>query len=248
MFEQSILGKGRSERPLSFVASISAELVVVSVLILIPLAYNDHLPDFHWRNVTVGAPLKSIEPRPAPAPALRRASNSFSYPRVFSEPRNYRFSDSSGPIFSPEAGDAPSIETGFESASPRSSAIVDIPQSVIAALPPAVHEPAPAPRAGPLRVSAGVQMAKIVKKIMPEYPALAKSARVSGVVHLVGIIARGWDHPEFAAGERSSALGAGCAGSGPAMGLPANLAQRRAGRSDCTDRGELHFGCSVSKL
>jgi protein TonB len=33
-------------------------------------------------------------------------------------------------------------------------------------------------------------MAKLVKKVVPPYPPLAKSARVSGVVHLIGIIAR----------------------------------------------------------
>ncbi len=43
---------------------------------------------------------------------------------------------------------------------------------------------------GPLRVSQGVQMAKLVRRITPEYPPLAKTARVSGVVHLIGIIAK----------------------------------------------------------
>jgi len=41
-----------------------------------------------------------------------------------------------------------------------------------------------------MRVSAGVQMAKLVKKVIPEYPPLARSTRTSGVVHLIGIIAR----------------------------------------------------------
>jgi protein TonB len=33
-------------------------------------------------------------------------------------------------------------------------------------------------------------MAKLVKKVIPIYPPLAKSARVSGVVHLLGVIAK----------------------------------------------------------
>ena len=36
----------------------------------------------------------------------------------------------------------------------------------------------------------GVQTAKLVKKIIPEYPPLAKTARISGVVHLLGVIAK----------------------------------------------------------
>ncbi len=33
-------------------------------------------------------------------------------------------------------------------------------------------------------------MAKLIRKVIPEYPPLARSARISGVVHLVGIIAK----------------------------------------------------------
>jgi periplasmic protein TonB len=33
-------------------------------------------------------------------------------------------------------------------------------------------------------------MAKLVKRVIPAYPPLARSARISGVVHLIGIIAR----------------------------------------------------------
>ena len=33
-------------------------------------------------------------------------------------------------------------------------------------------------------------MAKVIRKVVPEYPALARSARISGVVHLVGIIGK----------------------------------------------------------
>jgi TonB family protein len=42
----------------------------------------------------------------------------------------------------------------------------------------------------PMRVSGGVQMAKLIRKVMPVYPPLAKSARISGVVHLIGTIAK----------------------------------------------------------
>ncbi len=33
-------------------------------------------------------------------------------------------------------------------------------------------------------------MAKLMKKVIPEYPSLAKTARLSGVVHLLGVIAK----------------------------------------------------------
>jgi protein TonB len=62
------------------------------------------------------------------------------------------------------------------------------------ALPAITRPPHPpvvtAALSGPIPVSQGVQMAKLVRKVIPEYPALAKTARVSGVVHLLGIIAK----------------------------------------------------------
>jgi protein TonB len=39
-------------------------------------------------------------------------------------------------------------------------------------------------------VSSGVQAAKLVKQVIPEYPQLAVRMRASGVVHLLGIIGR----------------------------------------------------------
>ena len=47
----------------------------------------------------------------------------------------------------------------------------------------------PKPRE-PIRVASDLQLTKLVRKVMPEYPALAKTARVSGVVRLVGVIAK----------------------------------------------------------
>ncbi len=41
-----------------------------------------------------------------------------------------------------------------------------------------------------MRVSGGVQMAKLIRKVIPIYPPLAKQLRVSGVVHLIGTIGK----------------------------------------------------------
>lgn len=41
-----------------------------------------------------------------------------------------------------------------------------------------------------IRVSSGVQEARLVSRVIPVYPQLAKAARISGVVKLIGIIAR----------------------------------------------------------
>jgi hypothetical protein len=59
VFEQMILSDHHLSKSCSFFASLSVELVVVSLAILIPLARTDHLPGFRWKSVSVGAPSKS---------------------------------------------------------------------------------------------------------------------------------------------------------------------------------------------
>ena len=44
--------------------------------------------------------------------------------------------------------------------------------------------------AQPIRVPSEIQAAKILKKVVPEYPPLARQARISGTVKLMGIIAK----------------------------------------------------------
>jgi len=189
VFEQSVLGEQKSKRPLSFIASISAELVVVSALVLIPLVYNDHLPDFHWKRIGVGAPVKPLEPRPEP-PVVRRASSGVVFHRAFVDPF-YLPRPHSSAAFVVEPSDSPMIGVSAEDVAPPPGSIIDVLATPTVAPPPIIRDsPKTTPPSGPIRVSAGVQMAKIVKRVMPEYPPLAKSARVSGVVHLIGIIAR----------------------------------------------------------
>ena len=53
----------------------------------------------------------------------------------------------------------------------------------------------PAAPSAPIRVGGTVQMAKLIRMVRPEYPLLAKTARISGVVHLIGIIAKDGTHP-----------------------------------------------------
>ena len=53
----------------------------------------------------------------------------------------------------------------------------------------AAVEPKPAPP-GSIRVGGNVQQAKLTSQVTPVYPALAKQARISGVVHLNALIAK----------------------------------------------------------
>lgn len=63
--------------------------------------------------------------------------------------------------------------------------VIDVP-------PPPQPHPAPAVKTPekPRLVGGDVQAAKLLKKVMPVYPALAKQARISGTVHLMGVVAK----------------------------------------------------------
>ncbi len=190
MFEQSILVNHGSNKPLSFFASLSAELVAVSLMILIPLAYTDRLPEFHWKSVTVAPPVRPIQPVVPATPASGRftQTNFVRYSRIFN-PVTAK-SDAAAASTAPLTIDLP----GFPQPGDQVGGVnilgdlVGKPVTVRQYTPPEVAKPTPA--SGPIRVSEGVQMAKLINRVMPVYPPLAKSARISGVVHLIGIISK----------------------------------------------------------
>ncbi len=64
-------------------------------------------------------------------------------------------------------------------------------QAVLPALEPAAIKPDVKPIVeAPVRVGGDVQSAKVVKRVLPVYPQTALQVRVSGTVHLLGIIAK----------------------------------------------------------
>ena len=189
VFEQSILIPNRPGKSWSFFASASAELVAISLAILIPLARTNHLPDFHWKSISVSAPAKPIEPPPVVLTSSAVRSGSIFPRRVFvlapTQPAQSNRLDNAGSFLVEPLG-----PVGLEGSPPSGGIEIEVLTTIpTLARPPHVSVPEVAP-SGPIRVGGGVQMAKLVKKVIPEYPPLAKTARVSGVVHLLGVIAK----------------------------------------------------------
>jgi len=186
VFEQSILIDNRPNKSWSLLASLSAELVVVSLMILIPLMYGDHLPDFHWHVVAVGPPVRQIDTPPAPARAASGPARPvFFHPPLISNPiaATELTPTASGPV---TIDQPPGIQISSDGVGPGP---VIFPKPINIA-PPAPKATPPPAATGPLHVSGGVQMAKLVKQVIPVYPPFAKIGRIYGVVHLVGIIAK----------------------------------------------------------
>jgi periplasmic protein TonB len=184
VFEQSILNRD-ANRPWNFVASLSAEVLIVSLALFIPLAYSDRLPVFHWENVV-------MRPAPPPLPMAPARSPTGTSTGLLHEsivrPSFVPNRPANGPIQSASAleGEAPPSIGGISVGNaPGLSGALVIATPVLAPPPKAV-----AHASAPVRVGGTVQMAKLIHKVLPEYPALARSARISGVVHLIGTIGK----------------------------------------------------------
>jgi periplasmic protein TonB len=193
VFEQSILRYHDAHRSRNFVASLSAELLIVSLALLIPLAYSDHLPVFHWQSVAM---------RPAPAPLLQQVvvtrrqaatSRSLVAPTASAPRPIFHFEPTANASYAqtPTAfpADAPPM-IGVNSVGDSINQVEKFLANMPAPPPPKLQAPHANTPSGPLRVGGAVQMAKLIRKVTPEYPPLAKAARISGVVYLIGTIGK----------------------------------------------------------
>jgi protein TonB len=231
MFEQSVLITGRTNKSWTVLASLTGELALLSITILTPLAYTEHLPLFEWKSAAIGPP--PARP-PDPIPTHINPHPSVGTPitrKIFVDPPRRPLADLSN--LQPETialdafssnGVPGSIGLGQADVSALQTHIIVDPPPLPA--PPKPPETAPS---GPIRVSQGVQMAKLVRQVKPEYPVLAKTMRISGVVHLLGVIGKD-GHIRQLQLISGNAMLTGAAIEA-AMDLPADAAKRRTGRS-----------------
>jgi TonB family protein len=126
-------------------------------------------------NATLTTGAQKIGAPPAPAAA---ANGNRPAARTFTPPSLNR---------TPEQGsivDAPPVLT-TNTAAPAPLVNLQVPRAVA---PPPLVANAPAPRQ--LQVESSLQAAKLIKKITPAYPPLAKSARVQGTIHFKATIGK----------------------------------------------------------
>src|SRR5215471_434562 len=192
MFEQSILVDATTGRKTRAVfASASAQIAGVGVLLLIPLLYTEALP---VARLPLALPVPVSQAPEQPVKAVP-TSHQIARSRLFSVP--FRI-----PVLRARASATPA-ETAIDFSAPQltGAGSVPVPETGLGLAvmrieklpdPPAVPAPEP-PKistTAPVRVSGTVQAAKILRKVVPQYPPLARQARVSGVVRLLGVIAK----------------------------------------------------------
>jgi len=197
MFEQALLAGPRgTARSVTFAASMGVQMAALCAAVVVPL-FLVQGPSIVRLNSSVMAP---PAPPPPPAPMKlvdvpKRVRGMFQNARLFAYTH---IPDKISRIIEATLPDdaAPSLSsgrgvpggTGFENAWIGRITTQTPP-------PPAeksreVKQESPEKPVTRIRTSSGVQAAKIIHRVLPVYPPLAKAARISGTVKLMGIINR----------------------------------------------------------
>ena len=192
MFEQSVLIDHPTNKTWTLFVSLSAQTLLVTAAIAVPLIFTDHLPAFHWVATTISAPAP-IPPPPTVTTqdrALQRASNAPSRPQnVFVAPARIPDKiDTTADSVTSAPPTVPQIGVPFSTGPNGGVSMFDNSRAATPPPPPAARKPEKP--SGPILVSTGVQAAKLTRQVVPAYPALAKTARVSGTVRLQGVIGK----------------------------------------------------------
>jgi protein TonB len=189
MFEQSLLiDYSGSRKTATFAASLTAQIVVAGVLLVAPLFYHEVLPALRMPDfVPVLTRWRPPEAPVTESHAVARSSGLAS-PTVF-HPPVVLHSDY------PQAGmiiidyDTPALPVNPGIALPIGSSITLPRVEGAPATTSAGLEPVKPPET-PVLVGGDVQAAKLIKRVVPVYPRAAIQTRISGTVHLLGIIAK----------------------------------------------------------
>ncbi len=199
MFEQTFVeGVGKTHKSWTVLVSFLGQMLVIAVAILIPMIYFDALPKSQLTSFLVAPP---PPPPPPPPPAAAPPKVVRVIPRQFD----------AGRLMAPKAIPKEVAMIKEEELPPPSSGGVvgGVPGGVpggaaggviggiIGSVPTAAPPPPPPPvkvekpvTPQRIRVGGNVQQAKLIRQPKPVYPALAKQARISGVVKLDAVIGK----------------------------------------------------------
>jgi periplasmic protein TonB len=187
VFEQSVLPSARTNTRAAFVAVTAAEMLAIACAVIIPLFLigRPEVPKlplpmrFQPRHIALVPVDPERIPTRAPVPRIWNPYLLVAPARIPQRVMDLR------DLAAPEPGTLPADSTG----GPVGDIVGALPMARTPPLPPPTRQPLPQP-SQPVRVSQGVQEAKLVKKVMPIYPEIARSIRQFGVVRLVAVIGK----------------------------------------------------------
>jgi len=189
MVESTVGSKKRTNKPYTVFLSMALQVGFLAILILIPLIYTEALPKTLMSSILL-APPPPPPPPPPPAPAqivhvkpqahLMDAGKLVA-PKVIPKDVKIIKEDAAPPDMGGIAGGVPGGVAGGSMGGVIGGVIGG---AGIAPPPP------PRPTVTRTRVGGAVQAAKLVNRVQPIYPPLARQTRISGTVRLHAIIAK----------------------------------------------------------
>lgn len=202
MFEQTFVGGGKTKKPWTVLMAFAIQAGLIIVAVIIPMIWFDVLPTAQLQSFLVAPP---PPPPPPPPPA---AAPPVKVVKVI--PRQF----DAGKLMAPKVVPKEVATIKEEELPPPTSGVAGVVGGVpggvaggaaggvlggiIGSVPSAAPPPPPPPKkeepkpVTPQRIKVGgnVQSAKLVRQPHPNYPALAKQARISGVVKLSAVISK----------------------------------------------------------
>jgi protein TonB len=183
MFEEMVISSPnpkKTNKPWTVVLSMVFQILFLGMLILIPLIYTEALPKAMMSTMLTAPPAAAQVVHVKPQAHLMDAGKLMA-PKVI--PKEVK-------IIKEDA--EPDMNTGMQGGVPGGVAggsMGGVLGGVIGGMGGAPPPPKPK-QTGPLRVGGNVQAARIINRVQPVYPPLARQTRISGTVRLHAIIGK----------------------------------------------------------
>ncbi len=200
MFEQTFVeGGNKTRKSASVFVSFLLQIVIVSVIVIIPLVFTDTLPKTQLTSFLVAPP---PPPPPPPPPAAAPVKVVKVIPRQFDAGRLMapktipkeiaQIKEEELPPVSGTPGVVGGVPGGVPGGTPGG-----VLGGIIGSVPTAAPPPPPPVKEAPkpvtpkqIRVGGNVQSAKLIRQPKPQYPQLAKQARIQGTVRFNAVIGK----------------------------------------------------------
>jgi periplasmic protein TonB len=188
MFEDSLLestGRIKTKTGYTTLLSFVIQVAIIGILVLIPLIYTEALPAKAMMTMLVAPP---PPPPPPPPPAAVVKVQKITTEIVDGALRQpTKIPEKIKKIVEEEAP-PPAVSTGVP------GAVGGVPGGsmggVLGGVLSAANSTAPRVQPTKVRISSGVAAGRVINKVQPTYPPIAKSARVQGKVVLQAVISK----------------------------------------------------------